>query len=66
MTFLFDEKGIHRIQERLDADNIASMKLLERLGFRQEGPFIENYFEKGEWRSERQYAMLKREWDAKK
>lgn len=63
MAFLFDGKGLHRIEETLDAENTASVQLLKSTGFRQEGHFIENIFFKGKWGSEFQYAMLKREWD---
>jgi len=63
LTFLFDEKEIHRVVETVDAENIASINLLKSTGFRQEGHFIENIFFKGKWGSEFQYAMLKKEWD---
>ena len=63
LTFLFDTKEIHRIVEIIDAENRPSIKLLESIGFRQEGFFVENVFFKGKWGSEFQYAMLKREWD---
>jgi [ribosomal protein S5]-alanine N-acetyltransferase len=65
MTFLFEQKEIHRIVETVDAENLASINLLKSIGFRQEGYFIENIFFKGKWGSEFQYAMLKREWDNK-
>lgn len=65
LNFLFKEKVIHRVVEIVDAENIASIKLLESIGFRQEGHFIENIFFKGKWGSEYQYALLKREWDQK-
>jgi len=66
LTFLFETKGIHRVVEIVDADNIASINLLKSTGFRLEGHFIENIFFKGKWGSEFQYAMLKREWDGRK
>ena len=66
LSFLFDEKGIHRVTEIVDAENQASINLLKSTGFRQEGYFIENIFFKGNWGSEYQYAMLKREWDEHK
>lgn len=66
LSFLFDEKQIHRVVEIVDAENIASINLLKSTGFRQEGHFIENIFFKGKWGSEFQFAMLKREWDEKK
>jgi len=66
LTFLFDSKEIHRVVEIVDAENIASINLLRRTGFKQEGHFIENVFFKGKWGSEMQFAMLKREWDEMK
>lgn len=62
LSFLFDEKGIHRVVETVDAENLASINLLKSAGFRQEGHFIENIFFKGKWGSEFQFAMLKKEW----
>ena len=62
MDFLFAVKNMHRIVETVDAENVASINLLESLKFRKEGHFIENIFFKGNWGSEFQYAMLKREW----
>ncbi len=66
LTFLFDTRGLHRVVEIVDAENMASINLLKSTGFREEGHFIENIFFKGKWGSEFQYAMLRREWDAKK
>ena len=66
LKFLFDEKNLHRVVEIVDAENVASIKLLESTGFKKEGHFIENIFFKGKWGSEYQYAMLQREWNANK
>lgn len=63
MNFLFEEKGIHRIVETVDAENTASIEMLKSLSFRLEGHFLENIFFKGKWGSEYQFAMLKREWE---
>lgn len=63
INFLFSEKGIHRIEETVDAENLASIRMLESLSFRKEAYFIENTFFKGKWGSEFQYAMLRREWE---
>ena len=63
LSFLFEEKKLHRVKEIVDAENIASVKLLESIGFRREGHFIENIFFKGKWGSEYQYAMLHWEWE---
>ncbi|MBK7220030.1 MAG: GNAT family N-acetyltransferase [Saprospiraceae bacterium] len=66
LSFLFDTKEVHRVVEIVDAENTASICLLNSIGFRQEGHFIENIFFKGKWGSEYQFAMLKREWDERK
>ncbi|WP_436492267.1 GNAT family N-acetyltransferase [Actinokineospora sp. HUAS TT18] len=58
----FDQLGLHRIIGRLDADNRASGRLLERLGMRFEARFRENEFVKGQWTDEAVYAMLADEW----
>ena len=63
LAFLFEEKNLHRVVETVDTENTASINLLESVGFKQEGHFIENIYFKGKWGSEFQYAMLKREWD---
>jgi RimJ/RimL family protein N-acetyltransferase len=65
LAFLFDTQNVLRIVETVDAENLASVRLLESVGFKKEGHFIENIFFKGKWGSEFQYAMLKREWDVR-
>jgi RimJ/RimL family protein N-acetyltransferase len=54
--------GLHRVIGRTEARNAASARVLERLGMRLEGRFVENEWVKGEWQSELQYAILEREW----
>lgn len=66
MSFLFDEKQVHRIVEIVDTENLASVNLLKTAGFKQEGHFIENIFFKGKWGSEFQFAILQREWNEQK
>lgn len=63
LDFLFQLPDFHRVVETVDADNAASIALLESLGFRLEGEFRDNIFFKGQWGSERQYALLRREWE---
>jgi RimJ/RimL family protein N-acetyltransferase len=43
-------------------ENVASWRLLEKLGFRREAHLIENIFFKGAYGSEYHYALLEREW----
>jgi RimJ/RimL family protein N-acetyltransferase len=58
----FSVLNAHRVFGRLDARNVRSAQLLERLGMRREGIFRETEFIKGEWTDEAQYAILEDEW----
>jgi RimJ/RimL family protein N-acetyltransferase len=60
----FEEVRLHRIVGRTEARNVASARVLERLGMRREAHLIENEYVKGEWQSELVYALLDREWAA--
>jgi len=59
----FEQLEAHRVVGRLDGRNIASARVLEKLGMRKEAHFRENEFVKGEWTDELIYAILRREWD---
>jgi RimJ/RimL family protein N-acetyltransferase len=63
LNFLFAIDGFHRLTETVDVENVASIKLLKSVGFREEGHFVENIFFKGKWGSEYQFAMLRAEWE---
>ena len=58
----FEELGLHRITGQLDARNVASARVMERLGMRREALLVENELVKGEWTDELVYALLDREW----
>ena len=60
----FDTLGLHRVAGRLEPRNVASGRVLERLGMRREAHLVENEWVKGEWQSEVVYALLEREWRA--
>ena len=57
--FLFSEYRLHRITATCDALNLASARLLERIGMRREGQYVENVWFKGAWGDEL-YAILER------
>ncbi len=63
LAYLFGELGLHRVRATCDAENLASVKLLERIGMRKEGHLLENIWFKGAWGSEYTYALLRREWE---
>jgi len=62
LTFAFETLGLHRVVGTLEARNIASARVLEKLGMRQEALLVENECVKGEWQSELVYAILETEW----
>ncbi|MHB1102170.1 MAG: GNAT family N-acetyltransferase [Devosia sp.] len=62
----FDGAGMHRIYARCDARNIASSKVMERLGMRREAHFREHILVKGAWDEELIYALLEDEWRARR
>ena len=55
---LFDRLRLHRIAATLDPANIASARLLERLGFRYEGCGLKAAHVRGEWADDDRYAIL--------
>ncbi len=58
----FTKLGVHRIWSWCIADNVASARVLEKLGMRQEGRLRENEFFKGRWWDTLVYAILEPEW----
>jgi RimJ/RimL family protein N-acetyltransferase len=58
----FAGAGAHRVIGRTEARNVASARVLEKLGMRLEAHLVENEWVKGEWQSELVYAILEREW----
>jgi RimJ/RimL family protein N-acetyltransferase len=62
LGFAFDRMGFHRVIGRTEARNLASARVLEKLGMRREAHLVENEWVKGEWQSELVYAMLEHEW----
>ena len=57
----FNTMDIHRIYAVCDVENAGSVKLLRKIGFRQEGHFIKNIQVKGQWRDHYLFAMLREE-----
>jgi RimJ/RimL family protein N-acetyltransferase len=52
----------HRVTAIVDATNAPAARLLERLGLRREGHFLQNVWFKGKWGDEFLYAVLQSEW----
>ena len=64
VTFGFQEVALYRISSWCIADNAASARVLERLGFGQEGRLRRNERFKGRWWDTLLYALLRDEWEA--
>jgi RimJ/RimL family protein N-acetyltransferase len=64
LDHMFGEGGMHRVHATIDTRNTAAIKLVGRLGFRQEAHLVENVFFKGAWGDEFVFALLAREWSS--
>jgi len=64
IDWAFGAAGMHRVIGRTEARNMASSRVLEKLGMRLEAHFVENEWVKNEWQSELVYSVLDREWSA--
>jgi RimJ/RimL family protein N-acetyltransferase len=68
MNWAFNEKNAHRITAMCNPANVASWKLLERVGMRREGHFESNIFFSKDpngnpiWQDTYIYAVLQGEW----
>jgi ribosomal-protein-alanine N-acetyltransferase len=66
MDFGFQELRLHRIWAHCIAENVASARVMERLGMRFEGRLYETEWMKGRWWDSLLYAILDREWSERK
>ena len=64
VQFGFSELQLHRVWSWCIADNVGSVRVLEKLGMRQEGRLRENEYYKGRWWDTLLYAILEDEWEA--
>jgi RimJ/RimL family protein N-acetyltransferase len=55
---LFEEAHLHRVVAGIDPDNVASRRLLEKLGFRYEGRSVQSTLVRGEWVDDDRFALL--------
>lgn len=58
----FGHLGLHRVYAELDVRNEASRRLCVRLGMRQEGHRLQDFWSKGEWTDSYEFALLASEW----
>ena len=62
VDYLFLSRDIVRIQAHTDARNMASQKVLQKVGFTKEGTIRKSVFARGEWRDRALYSILREEW----
>jgi RimJ/RimL family protein N-acetyltransferase len=65
LRFGFSELDLNRVEADIDPHNQRSAKLLERLGFRQEGLLRERWIVAGEVSDSALYGLLRRDWLAR-
>jgi RimJ/RimL family protein N-acetyltransferase len=66
LGYAFGTLGLHRVVAITDARNGAAARLLERVGMRREGHYIQNVWFKGAWGDELSFALLREEWMARR
>jgi len=62
IDFGFRELELHRISSWCIADNVASARVLEKVGLRLEGRLRENEYFKGRWWDTLIYGLIRSEW----
>jgi len=58
----FDDRGLHKVLARVFEHNDASMRVLEKLGFQQEGRLREHDYIRGAYRDTYLFGLLADEW----
>jgi RimJ/RimL family protein N-acetyltransferase len=59
---LFTVRGLHKVSAEADARNLASARLLERVGFTREGLRRSHTWIKNEWTDDLLYGILAADW----
>lgn len=62
LAYGFRQRELHRITSMCDIRNVASFRLMERLGMRREAHLRQSKFVKDAWQDEYIYALLHDEW----
>ncbi|MCF7807340.1 MAG: GNAT family N-acetyltransferase [Candidatus Marinimicrobia bacterium] len=65
LDFGFDELNFHRVEADIDPNNKASERILQKLGFTEEGLLRERWIVDGEITDTGFYGLLQREWRSK-
>jgi RimJ/RimL family protein N-acetyltransferase len=61
----FDQLGMHRIEATTHPENVASARVLEKIGMSYEGRIRDHLLVRGEWSDSLLFSMLETEWAAR-
>jgi RimJ/RimL family protein N-acetyltransferase len=64
LKFAFTTLHLHRMTAECFTANVLSVRVLEKVGMRREGHFIQNQRKNNEWKDSLLYALLADEWKA--
>jgi len=62
LDHLFTDFGLQKVSAECDARNLASARLLQKVGFHREGHLRSNTFAKGEWTDDLLFGLLADDW----
>ena len=62
VDYLFLTKNIMVIQADTGTENLASQKVLKKVGFQKDGIIRKHFFSSGKWRDSFLYSILREEW----
>jgi RimJ/RimL family protein N-acetyltransferase len=62
LRFGFERMGLHSVEAQIEPNNIGSRRVLEKLGFVQEGYFRENFFVNDLFTDTAIFSLLKSDW----
>lgn len=64
VCFGFAYLNLHRIYSRIMTENLASVRILEKAGFRKEGHTVQSFWGNGKFHDQFWYAILREEFRA--
>jgi ribosomal-protein-alanine N-acetyltransferase len=62
LRYAFEEFGLNRVEATTDSENAASIRVLEKNGFRKEGLLRERHFYKERFHDELYFGLLATDW----
>ncbi len=63
IPYCFDRLRLHRLEAGIEEDNISSIRLVSKLGFRYEGRSERRLFLRNEWQDMLVYALTREEYE---